>query len=211
MIFGHNTNLTVGELQFHVQTEDRGISHATIETTVYNQGRLIHKRKIEYRELLPLDSTKEAKLKQRLDDQHRAVMEELRAGTLKLPTAGDKVAPKASAAPAPALAAGAPKLKLRIQNPADWLKGRHVSLRVQVTDEMGNPISKTRVVARMKGTEEPVEVGGLTDGEGSTSLAFDMPKFTVPDPLLIVDAAWGPVTGRLRLQLKAREPKVPTV
>ena len=211
MIFGHNTNLTVGETRYHVQTEDRGVSHATIETTVYNQGRLIHKRKIEYRELLPLDSAKEAKLKQRLDDQHRAVMEELRAGTLKLTTAGDKPAPKVAAAPAPApVATGGAKLKLRVQNPADWLKGRHVSLRVQVTDELGNPISKTRVVARMEGTEEPVEVGGLTDGEGSTSLAFDMPKFTVPDPLLIVDAAWGPVTGRLRLQLKAREPKVPT-
>jgi hypothetical protein len=209
MIFGHNTNLTVGDTHYHVQTEDRGASQATIETTVYNQGRLIHKRKIEYRELLPLNSAKESKLKQRLDEQHRAVLEELRIGTLRLP-AGEKSEPKAAAVSAP-VAAGAPKLKLRIQNPTDWLRGRHVSLRVQVTDEMGNPISKTRVVARMEGTEEPVEVGGLTDGEGSTSLEFDMPKFAVPDPWLIVDAVWGPVTGRLRLQLKAREPKVPAV
>jgi len=208
MVFGHNTNLTVGSTHYHVQTEDRGVAHATIETTVYNQGRLIHKRKIEYRELLPLDSAKEVALKRRLDEQHHAVMEDLKSGALKLPVGAQNSGEQSPTAPA--VAAG-PKLKLRIQNPADWLKGRHVSLRVQVTDEMGNPIGKTRVIARMEGTEEPVEVGGLTDGEGTTTLQFDMPKFTVADPLLIVDAAWGPVTGRLRLQLKARSPKVPTV
>jgi len=209
MVFGHNTNLTVGDTHYHVQTEDRGAAHATIETTVYNQGRLINKRKLEYRDWLPLDSAKEVALKQRLDEQHRAVMEDLKSGALKLPVAEQKSVPEAPVVPA-ALAAAGPKLKLRIQNPADWLRGRHVSLRVQVTDEIGNPLGKTRVIARMEGTEEPVEVGGLTDGEGATTLQFDMPKFTVADPLLIVDAAWGPVTGRLRLQLKARPPKVPT-
>ena len=212
MVFGHNTNVTVGDAQYHVQTEDRGAAHATIETTVYNQGRLIHKRKIEYRELLPLNSAKEVALKQRLDEQHRAVMEDLKSGVLKPPAATERPAAKTAvpSAASPVAATGV-KLKLHIQNPADWLKGRHVSLRVQVTDEIGNPIGKTRVVARMEGTEEPVEVGGLTDGEGSTTLQFDMPKFVVADPLLIVDAAWGPATGRLRLQLKVRPPKVPAV
>jgi len=206
MVFGHNTNLTVGSTQYHVQTEDRGVAHATIETTVYNQGRLIHKRKIEYRELLPLDSAKEVRLKQRLDEQHHAVMEDLKSGALKLPV--EKSAPQAPVAPAPVAAAG-PKLKIRLQNPADWLKGRHASLKVRVTDELSNPVGKAKVVARMEGTTDPVEVGGLTDSDGSTSLEFDMPKFNVADPQLIIDANWGPVSGRLRLQLKARPPKVP--
>jgi hypothetical protein len=212
MVFGHNTNLAVGDTHYHVQTEDRGIAHATIETTVYNQGRLIHKRKLEYRDWLPMDSAKEVALKQRLDEQHRAVMEDLKTGALKLPAAAEKPAAQAvpGAAPAPAADSG-PKLKLRIQNPADWLKGRHASLRVRVTDELGNPIGKSQVVARMEGTAEPVEVGGRTDEDGTTTLEFDMPKFTVADPLLIVDANWGPVGGRLRLQLKARAPKVPAV
>src|SRR5438876_10266973 len=210
MVFGHNTNLTVGGAHYHVQTEDRGAAHATIETTVYNQGRLIHKRKIEYRELLPLDRAKEVALKQRLDDQHRAVMEDLKSGALRPPAATEQPAAKRAVPSATStVAASGAKLNLRIQNPADWLKGRHVSLRVQVTDEVGNPISKTRVVAQMEGTEEPVEVGGLTDGEGSTTLQFDMPKFVVADPLLIVDAKWGPTIGRLRMQLKAKPSKVP--
>jgi hypothetical protein len=35
MLFGHNTNVTVSGTAYHVQTEDRGISHALIDTTVY--------------------------------------------------------------------------------------------------------------------------------------------------------------------------------
>ncbi len=206
MVFGHNTNLTVGDTRYHVQTEDRGAAHATIETTVYNQGRLIHKRKLEYRDWLPLDRAKEIALKQRLDEQHRAVMEELKSGALTLPASAEKPARQAAVAAGPA---SGPKLRLRIQNPADWLKARHASLRVRVTDDLGNPIAKAQVVARMEGTEAPVEVGGLTDGEGATTLEFDMPKFVVADPLLIVDAKWGPVIGRLRMQLKAKPPKVP--
>ena len=209
MIFGHNTNVTVGNMHYHVQTEDRGAAHAAIETTVYHQGRLLHKRTYEYKNLLPLNSAKEAALKQRLDEQHRAVTEEVRSGALKLEIPAGKAAVEQPPAPTSEVQAG-PRLKLRIQNAADWLKGRRASLKIRVTDELGNGIGKARVVARMEGTAEPVETTGASDSDGSVSLEFDMPKFAVTDPFLIVEANWGPVSGRLRLQLKAR-PKVPAV
>lgn len=207
MIFGHNTNLTVGEAHYHVQTEDRGTSHAFIETTVYERGRLLHKRTIDYRNMLPLDAAKQASLKQRLDEQHRAVVEEIRSGALKLTVAEAKpvvpVAPAVEAQPGP-------RLKLRIMNGADWLKAGKATLKVRVTDELGNSLPKARVVAKMEGTAEPVEVSSMTDMEGIAGLEFAMPKFTVADPFLVLEANWGPVLGRMRLQLKAR-PKVPAV
>jgi hypothetical protein len=209
MIFGHNTNVTVGNVSYHVQTEDRGASHAAIETTVYEQGRLVHKRTYEYKSLLPLNSKKEATLKQRLDEQHRAVTEEIRSGTLKLDGPAEKPAVEQTPVPA-AQAQTGPRLKLRIQNAADWLKGRRASLKIRVTDELGNGVGKARVVARMEGTVQHVEVSAQTDADGSALLEFEMPKFAVADPFLIVHANWGPVDGRLRLQLKAR-PKVPAV
>ena len=196
-------------MHYHVQTEDRGAAHAAIETTVYHQGRLLHKRTYEYKNLLPLNSAKEAALKQRLDEQHRAVTEEVRSGALKLEIPAGKAAVEQPPAPTSEVQAG-PRLKLRIQNAADWLKGRRASLKIRVTDELGNGIGKAQVVARMEGTAEPVETTGASDSDGSVSLEFDMPKFAVADPFLIVEANWGPVSGRLRLQLKAR-PKVPAV
>ena len=204
MQFGHNTNVKVGDALYHVQTEDHGVAQALIETTVYQEGRLVHKRRLNYKDLLPLNTAKEATLKQRLDKQHHAVMEEIETGKLKLANPG------ASAANVVAPAAG-PRLMLRIQNPKDWLSSGHASLKVRVTDELSNPIGKARVVARMDGAAEPVEVGGLTDVDGVTSLDFDIPKFDVAEPFLVVDANWGPVSGRLRLQLREKPPKVPAV
>jgi len=204
MQFGHNTNVKVGDALYHVQTEDHGVAQALIETTVYQEGRLVHKRRLNYKDLLPLNTAKEATLKQRLDKQHHAVMEEIETGKLKLANPG------ASAANVVAPAAG-PRLMLRIQNPKDWLSSGHASLKVRVTDELSNPIGKARVVARMDGAAEPVEVGGLTDADGVTSLDFDIPKFDVAEPFLVVDANWGPVSGRLRLQLREKPPKVPAV
>jgi len=201
MQFGHNTNVTVGDARYHVQTEDHGASQALIETTVYHRGRLVHKRTLNYKDLLPLDDAKEAALKQRLDLQHHAVIEEIKTGKLNLPGA--------AAAPAPAPMAE-PKLSLRIQNPRDWLNAGHASLKARVTDELSNPICKARVVAKLEGAAEPVEVGGLTDEDGVTSLEFDMPKFEVAEPLLVIEATWGSVVGRLRLQLKAKA-KLPAV
>src|SRR5215468_4258214 len=203
MQFGHNTNVKVGDAVYHVQTEDHGAGQALIETTVYQEGRLVHKRRLNYKDLLPLNSAKEVTLKQRLDKQHHTVMEEIEAGKLKL------TIPDTSVATVAAVPTTGPKLLLRIQNPKDWLSGGHASLKVRVTDEMSNPIAKARVVAKMKGAVEPVEVGGLTDADGVTSLDFDMPKFVVAEPFLVVDANWGPVVGHLRLQLKEKPPKEP--
>src|SRR3981081_2621451 len=85
MLFGHNTNVKVGEITYHVQTEDRGVTNALIDTTVYFHGRVLHRRTNNYFDLLPLNAKNEQSLKHRLDEQHRAVVEELRTGALQLP------------------------------------------------------------------------------------------------------------------------------
>ena len=59
MLFGHNSNVTVGANTFHVQTEDRGTVSAMIDTTVYSRGRVLHRRTKSYSDLLPLNADKE--------------------------------------------------------------------------------------------------------------------------------------------------------
>src|SRR6202040_1725833 len=83
MLFGHNSNVKVGDTVYHVQTEDRGASHAVIDTMVYHSGRVLHRRANSYADLLPLDAAREVSLKERVSAQHNAVMEELRSGALK--------------------------------------------------------------------------------------------------------------------------------
>jgi hypothetical protein len=95
MIFGHNTNVSVGAYKYHVQTEDAGAPSALIDTTVYAGGRVLHRRTNNYLDLLPLNADTEKALKLRLDEQHRQVLEEIRTGVLCLPP------PTPSAAPPP--------------------------------------------------------------------------------------------------------------
>ena len=84
MLFGHNTNVSVDGTVLHVQTEDRGINSATLDTTVHCRGRVLHRRTNKYHDLLPLDAEKEKSLKTRLDEQHFGVLEELKSGALKV-------------------------------------------------------------------------------------------------------------------------------
>jgi len=84
MLFGHNSNVKVGDATFHVQTEDRGVTTALIDTTVYYGGRVMHRRTNNYHDLIPLDPDREEALRLRLDEQHRSTLEDIRTGALHL-------------------------------------------------------------------------------------------------------------------------------
>src|ERR1700722_5565661 len=85
MVFGHNSNLKLGSNTLHVQTEDRGAAHALIDTTVYFQGRVLHRRTNNYHDLLPMNEENQLALKSRVDEQHRTVLEAIRRGEVQLP------------------------------------------------------------------------------------------------------------------------------
>src|ERR1700724_2983526 len=125
MVFVHNSNLKPGSNTLHVQTEDRGATHALIDTTVYFQGRVLHRRTNNYFDLLPLNEDRAQALKMRLDEQHAMVMEEIRSGVLQLsvPPANTPAAAKteatlpasSAAAGGTATQAGAAKRKLEVE------------------------------------------------------------------------------------------------
>ena len=49
MITGYNTDVSHHDLVMHVQTEDKGLDAATIESLVYVGGQIIGKRRSGYR------------------------------------------------------------------------------------------------------------------------------------------------------------------
>ena len=114
MIFGFNTEVRIGNNVFHVQTEDHGAQKHQLETTVYLGGRLVHRRKVSYEELLESPNFSETEVRSKLEEQHRGVIEELRSGALTFeappasPKAGAKPAVRPAAKPATAPAPAAP-------------------------------------------------------------------------------------------------------
>ncbi|HMI51122.1 MAG TPA: hypothetical protein VK525_06395 [Candidatus Saccharimonadales bacterium] len=207
MVFGHNSNVKLGETTYHVQTEDRGVTNALIDTTVHSQGRVLHRRTNNYLDLLPLDADREEALKLRVDEQHRNVMEEIRNGTLQLPVpvVAKRVAPPAAA---PAAVAEIAPLVLTLTNAKDWLVGKRATLLVSVRRASGEIVPGARVTARMDGAAEAQEFTADTNETGDVHLEFDMPRLAGAEAALVIEAAENNVKGQLRFQLKAK-PRTP--
>ena len=199
MLFGHNSNVKVGETVYHVQTEDRGTSHAVIDTMVYQSGRVLHRRANSYADLLPLDAAREQKLKERVSAQHHAVLDELRSGVLKL---GQPATPPA----APAAIDG---LALELLNAKSWLSGKRATLQVLVFRKSdGAGVSGARVTARIDGAAEPSQFSTATGTDGKAQLAFDMPRLAGAECALVIEGYNGKSEARLQFQLRAK-PKIP--
>lgn len=212
MLFGHNTNVKVGEAVLHVQTEDCGNSQALIDTTVYYHGRVLHRRTNNYLDLLPLDSKREEILRNRIDDQHYAVVEELRTGILQLPLP----AVPAHQALATKKESGnshepdSPALAVALTNAKSWLAGKRANLQVAVWHkENGKAVANVLVNVRIDGAAEAVGFSSKSDLNGHARFEFDMPKLSGTDPALVIEAAEGHSKAHLRFQLRAKS-RVPT-
>jgi hypothetical protein len=213
MVFGHNTNVALGTIVYHVQTEDRGASHALIDTTVYYHGRVLHRRTNSYFDLLPLDGDREQALKLRLDEQHRTVLEEMRAGVIQLSIPRvEGPASNATAIPhePPAIAEVRRKLSVELRNAKSWLMGKRASLQILVSEENGDPAVGATVVAQIEGSAEPCTFATETGESGQAQIEFEMPRIAGAEAALAIRAVKQDGDGHLRFALRAKA-KVPTV
>jgi hypothetical protein len=215
MVFGHNTNLKLGSNTLHVQTEDRGANHALIDTTVYYQGRVLHRRTNNYHDLLPLNEENQQALKLRVDEQHRTVLEAIRNGELQLtiprpiPPPGNEASGNPNQVNAAAVVQP-PKLLLELLNARTWLVGKQATLHVAVKEEGGGIISGANVSAEIEGSAGHAPFSSHTGDDGQATILFEMPKLTGSEPALVIRAEANKVTAHLRFSLRAK-PRVPAV
>lgn len=211
MVFGHNSNLKLGSITFHVQTEDRGESHALLDTTVYYRGRVLHRRTNNYFDLLPLNEDREQALKLRLEDQHHTVMEEIRSGVLELPIPPEAVPQSAQPADA-SIASPAPPapLQLELVNTKNWLAGKRANLHIRVKQADGAAVSGADVAVTFEGAAAESVFHSETNDQGDAIIEFNLPRITGAEPALVVRAEKSGAHGQLRFALKAK-PRVPSV
>lgn len=214
MNFGHNSNVQVGETVYHVQTEERGAEHPFIDTTVYFSGRVLHRRTTSYYDLLEMEGDREPILKQRVDEQHRAVLDEIRSGALKLAPPSSALTPKEAPARAPAEKAEpagvAGRLRLELLNPTSWFAAGKAVLQVAVCSrETGAPLPGIEVEARIEGAAAPARFETRTDEMGRAELEFAMPRVGPEGGALVLRATVGDAFDQLRFQLKAK-PRSPS-
>ncbi|HKJ23732.1 MAG TPA: hypothetical protein VKB65_02855 [Myxococcota bacterium] len=132
MLSGFNTNVRHKGVLFHVQTEDSGRDHPHVITHLFHGGNILASEKQSYAHLLEDGEEIEPQVKRLMDEQHGAMLDQLRSGahdrvirerlgsgaaaTAATGPATDateppsaKPPPRPSAKPAPRPAAAAPK------------------------------------------------------------------------------------------------------
>jgi hypothetical protein len=194
MIFGHNSNLKLGSITFHIQTEDRGEPHALIDTTVYYLGRVLHRRVNNYFDLLPMNEDREQALKLRLEAQHHSVIEEIRSGQLQLAIPPATL----SAPPAPR------KISLELTNAKSWLAGKHAKLLISVREQNGDPVPGALINVEIDGSDNHSSFHASTGSQGQALVEFEMPRITGAEPALAIYAEDHDAKAHLRFALRAK-------
>jgi hypothetical protein len=197
MSTGFNSNVEVGGAVYHVQTEDRGLNHPFVDTVVLSGGQVVYRRSVGYKDLLGDAGLNESVLGARIEQQHREILEGVRAGLLPL----EERQPMATA--------------LRLCNPTSGLVAGRASLEIEVLSRPERrPVAGADVQVSIEGLGEgeSSQFSSLTDASGRARLRFPMPSLADhPNPTLVIGVRGTAAKDQLRYRLKPkpRDPAPP--
>ncbi len=194
MSSGFNTDVSRGERVFHVQTEDRGPQHPSIDTVVYRNGHILHRHSSDYSEFAATPDFSADRLKQRVEAQHRSVIEALRGGTLD-----------AQIAAAEEQAVRSAGIQVRLLNPGAWLVGGKVSLEVGIIRRADkDPVSGAKIEASIAGALNDVPHRATSDHNGRATIQFDLPPLGKGELALVIEAETDASRDALRFSMRSR-------
>jgi hypothetical protein len=199
MSSGFNTDVRVGDRVYHVQTEDRGPAHPVIDTAVYQSGRVLHRRSLDYAQFIAASDFTAERLAGRVEEQHRAVMEDLRSGALD-----------AELAAAEEQASRAAGIQVQLLNPTSWLAGGTVSLDVEVARRADRlPVAGAKVEAMIEGALSPARNAGIADAQGRARVEFPLPPLGKGDLTLLIQAMTEIGQDEIRFTMRSRSKAAP--
>jgi hypothetical protein len=198
MSSGFNTDVQVGARILHVQTEDRGPSPHVIDTAVYQNGRVLYRHSHDYQHFADSAEFSSEGLRERVEEQHRCVIEDLRSGLLD-----------AEIAAAAEKAAKTGGIQLRLLNPKSWLTGGTVLLELEILRRADHqPEEGVQVKAAIEGAAQDVPHIGKSDQHGRVQLKFPLPPLGSDDLTLVIQARNDSSKDEVRFAMRAK-PKAP--
>ena len=201
MSSGFNTDIKVGDQVFHVQTEDRGPSHPIIDTAVYQNGRILHRRALNYSEMAEAASFTPEELRRRVEEQHRAVIADIRSGALDSEIASASAATNANRPPG---------IQLQLLNPGSWLSAGKVSLEVEVSRRADRqPQVGANVEAFIEGALDDTRHPGTSDEQGRVRIQFSLPPLGKGDLTLVIHAKADSWKDEIRFAMRSRQRESP--
>jgi hypothetical protein len=194
MSSGFNTDVRVDDRVFHVQTEDRGPSHPVIDTAVYQNGRILHRRSSSYEHFASSAEFTAEGLHERVEEQHREVIEDLRGGAL-----AEQIAAALEAA------SGTGGIQVQLLNPTSWLAGGNVQLDVEIVRRADRqPLAGAQVEAAIEGAAEATRHAGTSDDQGRVRIGFPLPPLGKGDLALVIHAQADAGKDEIRFAMRSR-------
>ena len=194
MSSGFNTDVHIDDQVFHVQTEDRGPSHPVIDTVVYQYGRILHRRSSNYEHFLSSAEFTAEGLRERVEEQHRQVMDDLREGALAQQIAA-----------ALELATRTGGIQVQLLNPTSWLEGGNVKLDVEIVRRADRqPLAGAQVEAAIEGAAEVERHAGTSDDQGRVRIGFPLPPLGKGDLALVINARADAGKDEIRFAMRSR-------
>jgi hypothetical protein len=202
MSSGFNTDVKLGDRVLHVQTEDRGPNHPSIDTVVYQNGRIFHRKASNYEQFASSPDFSADELHRRVAEQHRTVIESIRAGELDAEIAAAEAAANASAK-----AAG---IQVQLLNPGSWLSAGNVALDVEVSRRADKqPQSGAQVEAMIEGSLSGERHAGVCDDQGRVKIKFPLPPLGKDDLALVIHAKADSGKDEIRFSMRTRSKNSP--
>jgi hypothetical protein len=219
---GFNSDLKLGDLVLHVQTEDRRPRATIVDTIVYSAGRVVYRRKRDYADRFAEPAFDDAGIRQMLEEQHRAVLEGLRSGEIPIDTFPPPQHPRTAAAnggdgakppdwptrtgtllmPAPPLPQA---IRVLLTNPASWLTAGSARLLVEVRSrDPEGPIADAVVEVSFEGAPRPYIFKTITDAWGRAEIGFPLPKFGPSGACLVIRASCEAGHDEIRYSLRPK-------
>jgi hypothetical protein len=199
MSSGFNSDVNVGSEVCHVQTEDHGQPDCLIETLVYNRGRIFHRRTSNYSDLVPAPGISEEALRERVEAQHRAVIDAVRDGAIALPAAAER-----------GVHAAGNGIQVRLRNASSWLASGKATLDVQVLRRGGSePVPNAIVEANITGVSDEARFSAATGDDGVAELRFAMPPLGANGSELVIRAQSEAGNDEVRYALRSKAKPAP--
>jgi hypothetical protein len=209
MSSGFNTDVKVGDRVLHVQTEDRGPAHPSIDTVVYQNGRIFYRKASNYEHFAASADFNAEDLHFRVSEQHRTVIEAIRAGELDAEIAAAAAEANAKA-PVPTAPATPVAIQVQLLNPDSWLSAGFVSLQLEVVRRPDRaPIAGAQVEALIDGSLSATPHTGVCDAKGQVKIKFPMPQLGRNDLTLVIVAKFGTAKDEIRFAMRTRTRRRP--
>jgi hypothetical protein len=196
MKLGFNSNLQLPDAVYHVQTEEHGAGHPSIDTLVLRQGQVLYRHTTSYHDLLANGRADQTALLARVERQHRDILHALQEGSLQL----DNFAPQ--------LVEEQPlTVEIKVHNLQTSHSEGRAALEVEVCSRSdGRPVVGAEIAAEIEGGEGlPQKIIAQTNARGRARLQFSLPESSNLETAAVVIHALTPYgRGQLRFRLKPK-------